>query len=404
MIDMSDEKCHRRILLAILVVAGLIRLAYALETSAWHAPDEYAHFWVAEQMAQEGTLPQSSPTFPAYESYQPPLYYWLVSWPLRLFSEPVVFALAPQSLPAPLAVVRLFSVLFSIVTIWIAYRFFRLLPGLRPSEALWGAGFMALLPSFVGTGSTVTNDSLVVLPAAVCLWLLWQPRATDRTVIGAGICAGLAVLTKLTGLALLPLAAYRLWQVSDGDHRATLRRLIIFAVGWAGPVSILIARNLVMYDSWLAVLPGVPRRSGLTLPNAVRAIRNLTWSFWLALGHGYRVQLPPVVYVLTALPMMLAALLGWFRDVDRRRTLAIPVGLAIATAIAGSLSYTFSFSPGAMTSWGKNLFPVLPMIAVGLVVGWCSAWSRYPVAVPTTFLGMLLAGSLWGLWQLSHLA
>ncbi|MCD6249337.1 MAG: glycosyltransferase family 39 protein [candidate division Zixibacteria bacterium] len=401
--DAAEKRRYRGILLVILVVAGLIRLAFVLQTPAWHAPDEYAHFWIAEQIAREGILPTSTPTFPAYESFQPPLYYWLAALPLKLFPETVVFDQTPQAPPGPLIIVRLLSVLLAVMTIWIAYRFFRLMPGLRPVEALWGVGFMSLLPSFVGTGSTVTNDALVVLPSAICLWLLWQPRANSRTVFWAGVWAGLAVLTKLTGLALLPLAVLRIWQMSDRGWRVAVRRLFLFATGWAGPVSILVVRNVVMYDDWLAIMPGVPGGSGLTAANILRAIRNLTWSFWLALGHGYKVQLTPVVYLLTALPMMLVGLLGWFRVTGRRRLLVAPIGLAVGAAIAGSLTYTFSYPPGTMTSWGKNLFPVLPMIAVGLVVGWHSVWRRYPSAVPAASLATVLAGSLWGLWQLSQL-
>ncbi len=38
-------KRPRLVLLIILTLSALIRLAFVFETPAWHAPDEYAHFW-----------------------------------------------------------------------------------------------------------------------------------------------------------------------------------------------------------------------------------------------------------------------------------------------------------------------------------------------------------------------
>jgi len=320
-----------------------------------------------------------------------------------LFSEKVSFSLPPRPPPLPLIVLRLFSVLLAVATIWVSYRIILLIPMLEPGVALWCAAVMGFLPSFVASGASVSNDALVVFLSAVCLYWCWQPKWTDKTAFWVGLWAGLAVLTKMNGLVIFPIVALRAWQTSDYDPRLTIRRLVLMASGAAIPISLLLARNVILYDDWLALDPGVEKGCGLTLPNILRAVRNLTWSFWLAFGRGYKVSLHPVVYVITALPLMLLAAAGWVRDFGKKSWLLAPVGLAILSAIAGSLLYTSSYPPGTATSWGKNLFPVLPMIVLFLIVGWRSLWPRRPDLLPVVCVVLMFSGCSWALWQLSRL-
>ena len=400
---LTDEKRHQLTLLVLLVLAALLRVAYACETPAWYAPDEYAHFWIAEQVAREGKFPVGSHTFPAYESYQPPLYYGLASLLLKSSSEKVPFSLSPVRPPGPLVFLRLLSVLMAVTAIWIAYRAVRLIPALTPDSALWCVAFMCFLPTFVGSGAAVSNDALVVLLSAACLYFCWQPHCTARTAFWSGFFVGLAFLTKANGLVLVPFVLLQICRHSGHNRQVVVRRLVWAGGGWLVPAGLVFARNIALYDEWLVLNPGAETGSGFTLANAARAIRNLTWSFWLAFGRGYLISLPPIAYLTTAFPLMLLAALGWLRVYKKEIGLLVPTGFAIVVAVGGSLWYTFSYPPGAMTSWGKNLFPVLPMIAVFMVVGWRSVWRRCPGIVPAGGIAVMVSGCLWGLLQLSRL-
>jgi hypothetical protein len=132
----SERRHYPTALLAGLLAAGfLIRVLFAILTPAWEAPDEYPHYWYAEQIAREGTLPRSVHEFPAYEAYQPPLYYLAASVLIGLGDEEVAFSPEPAPPPKTLILVRLFSAVLGVATLWIAYRLFCLLPGCGASDS-----------------------------------------------------------------------------------------------------------------------------------------------------------------------------------------------------------------------------------------------------------------------------
>ena len=91
---------ERRWLALILGIYLLLAFGYSLLMPIWEAPDERAHYGYALQLAREGV----PPTFERnYEAFQPPSYYWLVQWPLRILDgiEPGwVNPFKPDLLPA----------------------------------------------------------------------------------------------------------------------------------------------------------------------------------------------------------------------------------------------------------------------------------------------------------------
>jgi hypothetical protein len=53
-----------------------------------------------------------------------------------------------------------------------------------------------------------------------------------------------------------------------------------------------------------------------------------------------------------------------------------------------------------MTSWGKNLFVILPFAATLAVGGWTKLIPGRPSLIPSLATLIMLSGSLWGLWRL----
>ncbi|CAG0932797.1 hypothetical protein TFLX_02761 [Thermoflexales bacterium] len=201
------------ITLFFLLIAYLaLGAAFALQTPAWQAPDEPAHYnyiqFVAEKQAlpilsrgeydqaynEEFTrTPQNTASLSIdplrYEDYAPPLYYLLAA---------PIYALTDGWLTA----LRLFSVLLGAALIVVTY-----LIGVEayPDQlifALGGAAFVAFVPQHLAMLSAINNDSLAELLIALvvlqAMRLFRAPEVSKRRLIGLGVTLGLGLWTKAT--------------------------------------------------------------------------------------------------------------------------------------------------------------------------------------------------------------
>jgi 4-amino-4-deoxy-L-arabinose transferase-like glycosyltransferase len=384
----------------ILGAALLLRIAHALLTPAWQAPDEFPHYWVAQEWAASGLLPSGSSDFPTYEAYQHPLYYFILAGGLRASgAESLSYSDPPVPLPLPLLAARVFSALLGTLTVGAVWLFVRRIRPDRPDTALLAATVTALLPSFVGVSSTVNNDALAIALASAAL-LLALPRAEGspaRRIIGAGICAGAALATKLNAVVLLPpLLLFFWWTRRESSF---IRQVALLLPGVLSGLVLVVARNVWTYGTLLALpLPGGD--AAFNLPALVHAARNLAWSFSIAFGRTYEIHPAPWVYLVTTLPLILLAVLGWWRrrrETPAGREIAL-LGLSLLLGVAASLLFTLRYPEGAQTSWGKNLYPLLPLIAYGLAFGWEEALPGRRRALPIVALTLCAAGSLWPLF------
>ena len=392
---------HKSILLLILLGALVIRVLFAFQTPAWQSPDEYPHYWVVDEIARTGNLPFSKPVFPSYESFQPPLYYLAGSVLIRLCPDNVPFTEEFVRPMTGLVMLRLFSVLLAMLTIWVSYRIFRKIPSLTDNDRLAGVAFLSFLPTFVGISSSVNNDALVIFLCAVSLYFSLRKQWNNKTAFLCGLWAGLALLAKVNAVLILPFVAFRIWQESDYRSSPTLRKLSICLAGWAIGAVILALRNYFQYGDFVAINPGFENRFDLSAGLFVRSLRNLTWSFWLAFGRFYQIRPGAIVFLLTALPIMLLSLIGWLRIYsDHRRWLQAVVGSLVIGVIV-SLLYTFSYPEGNMTSWGKNLYPLLPLIAISVMLGLRSVLRRSSYVIPVIAVIIMAAGCIWALLKLS---
>jgi hypothetical protein len=393
-------------LAAVLLIAFVLRLAYAVGTPAWQAADEYPHFWVAQHIASSGEFPPSVPVFPSYEAFQPPLYYVLSAGVLRLCGCPEL-AYTEQMIPppAPLLILRFISVLLGVGTVWVLY---------RTAKKAWPGGgeapllaslFAALLPAFVVVSSSVTIESLLAFLSSIVFLVIATPLKdwTPRTGFAAGLWVGLAILTKLSGLVLLVPLAWRCLQLRSA--RKETRVLLAAALGTVLPVGVLVVRDLAMYGRFPAVNPGLTRELSLSLGHVAWSLRNLIGSYFFAAGRLYEIRPPAVVYALALGPMLLVALVGWLRRSEEHCApeLRWPLIMSLVCGVALSLLYTLSYTEGVMTSWGKNLYPALTAVAIFSVDGWQHFHPISRKALPRVFLALLAVGCVWGFLQLLRL-
>ena len=139
---------------------------------------------------------------------------------------------------------------------WAAVR--EVVPG-APHWAIAVAGVVMLLPQFCFNSASVGNDSAAAFAAALAYYVwfrgLRDPRA-DPWMLGAGAALGLAVLAKLTAVALVPgLALVLLFRAGPAFRAATwparVGRVAALTAGTvAGTLAVCgwwLVRNVILY-------------------------------------------------------------------------------------------------------------------------------------------------------------
>ncbi|MCE5260184.1 MAG: glycosyltransferase family 39 protein [Chloroflexi bacterium] len=240
-------------------MAGLVLLAYlglattySLVTPIWEAYDEDEHYQYARYIATKEMLPQAGDQAieTNLEKIQPPLYYLLAAAVMRTLNvseyvEPVLNPYMPsgnagvnyavhsdaeampyRGITLAVHIVRLLSVLIGAVAVFFTY-----LIGLnivKQREIAVGAMFLhAFWPQFLFNSSTVTNDVLAAAMGSIatyCMVKIILKGPSLWRVIALGIVMGLALLSKLNTIVLIPIAALVLIKAAYDRLRGTAHR------------------------------------------------------------------------------------------------------------------------------------------------------------------------------------
>ena len=377
------------LLLAYLLLAGLHAMWVPVGQTAYqNAPDEAAHVRYARSVAS-GHLPtQASSALDtsgqAYEWHQPPLYY---AW-VALFS------------PFGAQGMRCASILLGLAAIGLIYATVRLLFPDDPILAAAATGFAALLPSHVAILSTVNNDVLLEVWFSLCLWLLAQSLLRGFTLWRAGwlgVILGLALLTKVTSLLLLPVVLFALllmWR--GGEPAVNLARGLI----WALTVMLLLSgwwllRNQQLYGELLPLNAFNKAFSGTAQASrfigrygALGYFQGVSFnsflSFWAVYGNkasaahfGEQLFLPLEVYILPLI-VLLGALAGMTRLHFTRKTAFTEAQLRFLWILMLTLclvAASFSlFLTRYFQAQGRYLYPAMLPISVMLSMGWLACF------------------------------
>ena len=410
------------VLLAILGLYFLLGAAHGILAPALEKPDEEWHYAYVRHLAQLGALPPISPDEsqnPALqEAGQPPLFYAAAAGAAHLIG---------LELPAPnlsrnpywgypsrgtvndnknrfvhrpgewqaspllaLLVVRFFSLLLGAGAVVSAYGLARAVRA-SVTVALAAAAFVATMPQFLFIASSVSNDALLTALTGAALWAL-VVALRDRIRVGPwlifGLLAGLASLTKVSGL-LLPLLGAIMGTIAGIRRRDARIAVLGVAVSLGG---LLICtgwwylRNTLLYGDPLGVrihFAAYGRQEALALVNLVSQARAVETSFWAAFGWG-NVTLPGWIYlglrvaVLVALPGVALVLVRPGRNEYRYDRL----GLWAMTLYVAGIGVALAIWTSTITaSLGRLLFPALVPLAVLLTLGWFRLWRRLPVII-----------------------
>ncbi len=424
-------------LLVICLAYLALATAYSVVNPVFEAPDETFHYAFVRHLVDQRDLPgreeRTEESLIRQESSQPPLYYALGallvaaievgegppftynphasigSYGKQGNANVVVHGDPAEAFPYrghPLAVhlLRLLSVILGLGTVLATYSVARLV---TPSAAFaaTSAALVAFLPQFLFISGAVNNDNLVTFLAAsgllLCLRIAKLPTWRDAALLGVVI--GLAALSKLSGLVLVPLAlsAFAL----AARHARSWRPLLVYGLALASGALIAgwwYVRNYFTFGDPVGFGQhfrfSALRPAGFTLADLVAELPGLEDSFW-GVFAWFNVRLDEPIYTFFhfVLFLVVAGLLGHL--LRRPRTWRID-GDSLLLVVLHALMVTaalFRWTTITAGSQGRLLFPALPAYAALASLG-LSFWTGRRLL----WLGAPLAAALLGvaLWAL----
>ncbi len=441
---------------ALLAVFVLLSLSYNAVQPLFEAPDEGDHFAYADYLARERRLPDLAHDLAvSHEIIQPPLYYAAVALLIGPFDRSNLADIsrlnpdwfdkdvnanhrsvanqyihtAAETFPYQGAaravhVARLFSTLLGALTVLLVYATARMLADVaQPAD---GAGLLpflaaaltALNPKFIHVSSIVSNDIAITFAATLACW--WMVRIvidvpsplsifrSRASFLLLGIMVGIAVLSKVTGLALLVpaglLVVYKARQSPAAVRfRDALLSGLLIAAGLALAAGPWLIYNAVHYGSplaWSQVQAAnqtLLRQPPLNLPQLIGAMPEVLVSYWGVIGIELRY--PPWVDWVFAVGLV-AAVLGVvrlaYRAWRRRATeaaLRYPLFAALSILLVWELALFISYAAWLRdyvgTENSRLILPGVALVVIAVAAGWLAL---LPAKARTVVAALACAG------------
>jgi 4-amino-4-deoxy-L-arabinose transferase-like glycosyltransferase len=220
-------------ILVVLAATALTLITWSVVVPAWESADEPTHWGYANYIHDHGALPPYQ-VLPL-AAYEPPLYYALIS-PIASDGLRIrqvtggtgvrAFTGAANDLldNAPLHLARLATVVISLLTVFFVYLAGREATG-RRTTGVAAAILVGLWPEFAFRGMTVSPDAMVAMAGAGATYLIVRGVRrgfSHRLCTVIGIVIGVAILSKLTGPAVLAGAGVAIL----GERGASIRQRV----------------------------------------------------------------------------------------------------------------------------------------------------------------------------------
>jgi hypothetical protein len=405
----------RRFRFALLVAWLVLSINDLFKLPLFTGMDVFAHMSYVRDVAGNWHVPLADE---GWERHQPPLFYFLsamLSYPLRIFG--------PENLERSL---RLVTLLCGAAQIELAYRYAKLLFESKPLHQLAVIVCAACIPMNIYMSQVVGNEPLAGVLVATGIYFALRMLGSDtqklveRNALLLGVAMGLACLTKVSTISLLPClaAAAVLAGLRTGDRPKLPIRPAVIALGTTLLISgWFYARNWIHFGSpfisgwswretnqewWQDPSYRVPAHLymfGEALVHPINSsshglLDSLYSTFWLDGSMSGSMQPPhwtwPAALTMTWLgvPLTLAAIAGCFVPLDprsaRMRLLLVCACLSIGAAIAlvyvqfpvystGKASYALGLVPAIACLMAAGLSPlfrttIARMAAGGLLV------------------------------------
>lgn len=261
---------------------------------------------------------------------------------------------------------------------------------------LWGEPYgyvsgllMAIDPLFVAHSRVLAMDALlgIFLLLSITLLLLWQKDGSRRWLMVSAITASLAVLSKMSGVIILPFSVVLIAVVCTRRHLLLGKTLRILALwlGVVGVVTILVLPTIVTdYD---IVWQGT--KTFFTSEHFQQAVH--------ALGPWWY----PQALLIWSVPAGILAIIGvpflWRREPAKRFSLVTL--LLLGTLFFAAMQYSIK-------KGDRYLLPsfLLWDVVAGGVVAWCTAQAHYTKrSLYKVGASVLIIATLWQGFELARL-
>ena len=362
------------------------------------APDERQHANYIRFLLNNHRLPVLTPgsadAGEEYESHQPPLYYVASTIPALITGQRDVetegFGRTVRILNCFIGGFGIFGVFFALF--WASK---------REDIALVGTAFAAMLPMNCALSGTVSNDPLLIAMIswsfAFCAKALGtdEKQAISKALIWASIFAGLACLTKTTGLVSVAGLFLTCFYVRKQLPFAKLAGLALICVLIASPIWI---RNQLLYGDPLAqkvfkaAFTGSPKKEVIySIIEATGAPGSLDVQYWLNWvgywtarsfigvfgymdiwlnGSGKANSNDPNWFYKAIIAFIAVAKIAFLIDLrNRGKEVEKSVWLGIAISLLTVLLFVF-FNLTYFQAQGRYLLPALAPISLILAIGW----------------------------------
>jgi hypothetical protein len=369
------KEAVRPYILAIFILAFVLRVAYAVITPPYEAPDEYSHFSYVKYIHEMGELPvQPDPAVRAEELqfHQAPLYYMLVS---PLFSTTTWIE------GRPVLPLRFINILFAMLTLFIAYRFSMLVFPHSPFIGAMICAVLAFTPTFAYTSSTVRNGVLATLLASwgfyLCARKGMSASVTDRRWMWVGVISGLAILSNMTAIAFVA-AAVIMVVATSRDWKGAIQRSAWFLTGIVSVSGWWFLRNKLLYGTWLKVVETGFESTHADMdfmPHVKYIVITVFKTFWAVFGRINEIYFTDLYRFYWWFAGL--ALLGFIRYlIMRNEEFPTHFLTAFFSAIAVSLAMTIYYAYNYDSDQGRYMFPVLIPVATVMALGFNALFPR----------------------------
>lgn len=357
-----------------LAITGIIlRIIFSFLIPDFTGNDEQAHLRYAQHILAEKKLPNLNnyqDENPAGNEYfQPPLYYLLLT-PLISLTDNYSHQLHSA---------RFVSILIWLVGFYFAFKLISIIKLREPHNTLILI-FLAFLPTYIASSSTVNNDTLTITLSIItffCIAKLLNQQLTSIKLLGPSILISLAILTKITGLIFLPAIIWLIYYKSKGINRKFISATTFFLVSTSILTSWWFIYNFLTYQNFLgpiaastATFTNVP----LSAYKLYLVIRGTFFTFWAAWGSANQIRLPLYTYlillVLTVLPIF-----GFFLFIRKvfRKKANLPINkkyiYIFMIVLNTNIFLLLAFNIHQHQPLGRYLYPSLFSVALFWSIG-----------------------------------
>jgi 4-amino-4-deoxy-L-arabinose transferase-like glycosyltransferase len=398
----------------LLLARLLVGLTYSFLTPPWESYDETGHFQYIRYLAKHQTFtlqPGDPEAEVIWSKFQPPLYYAVLAPALSGFDFGPTFIYPernpffvngnaglnyalhppqPSSLEATqitaLYIARALGVLITTVSVLAMLAAAHELWPSQP-KLVWTATLLyAFWPQLLFVGSMATNDLFVTSLATIQVYLavLALKRGLSRwQLLGFGLILLAALLTKLNGLALLPLTLLALFL--SPAYSARLKWGFIglgFGLAALGVVGL---ASLQFVTEQIFQLETFWRFWRNLQAGAIPAPPGTAWwgyglrTFVASYGWGNVETFSWVYWFWSAFAGL--ALIGLAKKALATKLQPVSMWLALATLPLSIVGLSFALAVAQQDPFllvGRYWLPALSVVVLALVIGWASLLSRWP--------------------------